>query len=95
MQRMSAILLFYRPMFLWSCIATLVITILNPYIFFAVITKLVLTLFAWHLVKETKARKKLRAFNKLGLTTFRLFSMLYVIDIFITIGFLVIIKQFI
>ena len=95
MQRITAILLFYKPMFIWSFAVTIAITILNPSIFPAIITKLFLTIFAWYLVKETNARKKLIFYKNLGISTFRLFSTLFFIDIFITVSFLILIKEFI
>ncbi|WP_353778121.1 hypothetical protein [Winogradskyella sp. 3972H.M.0a.05] len=95
MQRIAAILLFYKPMFVWSFAVTLVITIFNPLIFSAIITKLFLTFFAWYLVNETKTRQKLIALKNIGVSTFKLFSTIFFIDIVITIGFLIVIKEFI
>ena len=95
MQRISAIFLFYRPMFIWSFSVTILIAIFNPLIFPAIITKLFLTIFAWYLVNETNTRQKLIFYKNLGISTFRLYSSIFLIDIFITIGFLIIIKEFI
>ena len=82
MQRIAAILTFYRPMFLWSFAVTLVITIFNPLIFSAIITKLLLTFFAWYLVNETKAKKQLLHLKNLGISSFKLFSSIFFIDDF-------------
>ena len=95
MQRFLAILAFYRPYVLGSIIVNVAITIVNPFILPAVITKLLLTIFVWYLVNETRARRKLIFYNNLGISSVKLFSVLFLIDIFITISFIEIIKEFI
>lgn len=95
MQQLLSILTFYKPFVLWSFIINIVITIINPYIFPAIITKLLLTIFVWYFVNETSAKRKLIIYKNLGISSFKLFSTLYIIDILITISFLSIIKEFI
>ncbi len=94
-KRFEAILLFYKPYVLWSFAINILIVTLNPHMVPAIITKLVLTFFLWYLVNETSARKKLIFYKNLGISTFRLFSSLFLIDIFITVTFLLVIQEFI
>lgn len=68
---------------------------MNPYIMPAVVTKLLLTIFVWFMVNETKAKRKLIIYNRLGISTIKLFSILFLVDISITISFLTVIKEYI
>lgn len=95
MQRFGAILLFYRPYFIWSFLINIGITIINPHIFPAIVTKLFLTIFLWYLVTETNAKRKLIFYKNLGISSFKLFSSLFVIDVLIMITYLILIKEFI
>lgn len=91
-QRLGAIFLFYRPFFLWSMAVNILIVIFNPYILPSIITKLLLTFFVWYLVHETSAKRKLIFYKNLGISTGRLFSTLFLIDMIITITFLLLRK---
>lgn len=61
----------------------------------AIVTKLLLTIFVWYLVNETNAKRRLVFFNNLGISSIKLFSVLFFIDTLFTIGFLTLIKEFI
>jgi len=95
MQKLLTILAFYKPFVLGSFLVNIAITIVNPFIVPAIITKLMLTVFVWYLVNETNAKRKLIFYNNLGISSIKLFSMLFFIDIFITISFLILIKEYI
>jgi len=95
MQQLLSILIFYRPFVIWSFIVNIAIAIINPFIIPAIITKLLLTIFVWYLVNETNANRKLIFYNNLGISTIKLFSVLFLVDIFITIIFLIVIKEFV
>jgi len=95
MQQLISILAFYRSYILWSFIINIAITIVNPYIIPAVITKLLLTIFLWYFINETSAKRKLIFYKNLGVSPLKLFSTLFFVDILITIIFLQIIKEFI
>jgi hypothetical protein len=95
MQQLLSILAFYRPFILWSFFINIVLTIVNPYILPAVITKLMLTIFLWYYTSETNAKRKLVFYKNLGISTLRLFSTLFFVDILFTIIFLLLIKEFI
>ena len=94
-QRLGAIFLFYKPFFLWSMAVNIVLIIVNPYILPSIITKLLLTFFVWYLVHETSANRKLIFYKNLGISTWRLFLTLFLIDITITIIFLLLMKAFV
>ena len=95
MQRIGAILLFYKPFYLWSFAINIAITVVNPHIFPAIITKLFLTIFLWYFINETSNKRKLIFYKNLGISSFKLFFSLYVIDVLITLAFLLLIQEFI
>jgi hypothetical protein len=95
MQQFLSILTFYRSFVLWSFIINIAITIINPYILPAIITKLLLTIFLWYYINETASKRKLVLYKSLGISTLKLFSGLFCIDVFLTISFLSIVKEFI
>jgi hypothetical protein len=95
MQKLLTILAFYKPFVIWSFLVNIALTIVNPFIVPAIITKLMLTVFVWYLMNETNAKRKLIFYNNLGISSIKLFSVLFFIDIFITIGYLVLITEYI
>lgn len=95
MQQLISIMAFYRSYVLWSFFINIIITIVNPNIFAAIVTKLLLTFFLWYLVNETSAKRKLVFYKNLGISTLKLFSVLFFVDVLITITFLLLIKEFI
>jgi len=95
MQQLMSIMTFYRSFILWSFSINIIITIVNPNVFAAIVTKLLLTIFLWYFVNETSAKRKLVFYKNLGISTFKLFSVLFFVDILITITFLLLIKEFI
>ena len=95
MQQLKTILIFYRSLFLWSFAVNIIITIMNPELIPAVLTKLFLVILLWYLVTETQAKQKLIFYKNLGISTFKFFMTLFFLDVAITIGFLLVIKVFI
>ena len=95
LQRFEAILIFYKPYVLWSFSITILLVIFNPHIVPILITKLVFTLFLWYFMHETTANRKLIFYKNLGISNFRLFSTLFLIDICITIPAILLIQAFI
>ncbi|NNF82388.1 MAG: hypothetical protein HKM99_06555 [Flavobacteriaceae bacterium] len=95
MQQFLTILTFYRPFVLWSLMINVCIAIIYPFIIPAITTKLFLAVFVWYLVSETNARRKLDFYRRLGISPIRLFSILFVVDILLTIGFLEVVKAYI
>jgi hypothetical protein len=94
MQRFLAILAFYKPFVVWSFIVTAIIGFFNPHLVPAIITKLFLTVFAWYFVSETSNRRKLTFYKNLGISPLKLFSAMFIVDCILTIGFLIIFKEF-
>ena len=95
MQQLLSILAFYRSFVVWSFLVNIAITIVNPLIVPAILTKLLLTIFVWYLLNETNAKRKLIFYNNLGISTLKLLSVLFFIDCIITISFLIVIKEFV
>ncbi|GAA4245789.1 hypothetical protein GCM10022292_29530 [Winogradskyella damuponensis] len=94
MYRFLAILAFYRPFVVWSFIANAIIGFFNPIIAPALVTKLFLTIFAWYYVSETNNKRKLTFYKNLGISTLKLFSVIFILDCILTIIFLTIFKEF-
>ena len=95
MYRFLAILAFYKPFVVWSFIANAIIAFFNPYLVPALFTKLFLTVFAWYYVNETPNRRKLTFYRNLGISSFKLFSIIFIVDCILTTIFLTIFKEFI
>lgn len=95
MQQLLSILAFYRSFVVWSFLVNIAITIVNPFIVPAILTKLLLTIFVWYLLNETNAKRKLIFYKNLGISTLKLLSVLFIIDSIITISFLIVIKEFV
>jgi len=95
MQQLLSILTFYRSFVVWSFLVNIAITIINPHIIPAILTKLLLTIFVWYLLNETNAKRKLIFYKNLGISTLKLLSVLFFIDCIITISFLLVIKEFV
>ncbi len=94
MYRFLAILTFYKQFVVWSFIANAIIGFFNPVIAPALITKLFLTVFAWYYVSETNNKRKLTFYKNLGISTLKLFSVVFIVDCIFTIIFITILKEF-
>ena len=95
MQQFLTILAFYRPFVLWSFLVNIAITIVNPYLVPAIVTKFMLAVFVWFICTETNAKRKLVFYKNLGISPLKLFSVLFLVDIFITMTFLIVIKEYV
>ena len=95
MQKLSTIILFYKPYILWSFAINLLITIFNPEVITAIGTKFFLVFFLWYYISHSKGKRLLNFYNNLGVSTLKLFISVFVMDITTTIGYLLIIKEFI
>jgi hypothetical protein len=94
MQRLLAILAFYKPFVVWSFIVTAIIGFFNPHVASAIVTKLFLTVFAWYYVSETPKNRKLTFYKNIGISPLTLFSSIFIVDCLLTIGFLLVFKEF-
>lgn len=95
MQQFQAILIFYKPYFLWSIGVDLLLLGLSYELIPAVIIKLILILFLWYVISETQHKQKLIFYKNLGISSFKLFSIFFLIDTFITVTFLQFLKEFV
>jgi predicted neutral ceramidase superfamily lipid hydrolase len=95
MQQLSALLIFYRPYTLWSFGINMLLSILGYNLFLIFFVKLILVAFLWYLMNETHAKRKLIFYKNLGISTFKLFSYVFVIDFILSLPFLIILKEFI
>ena len=95
MQQLISILSFYKQFVLWSFVINIAIAIVFPFVSTAILTKLLLTIFVWYMVSETDAKRKLISYKNLGVSTFKLFTILFLVDVFFTITFIIVIKEFI
>ncbi len=94
MYQFLAVLRFYKTFMVWSFIANAIIGFFNPVIVPALITKLFLTVFAWYYVSETTTKRKLTFYKNLGISTFKLFSIIFIVDSLLTVIFLILIREF-
>lgn len=95
LQQFRAILNYYKVFALWSFGVTILITIMYPEVIAAVITKLFLVILIWQLWKSKPVRKKLSLYSISGVSTFKLFSTLFLFDCVLTISFLLLVRGFI
>ena len=95
MQKLGSIILFYKPFFFWSFAINILITIFNPQIVTAIGTKLILVVFLWYFISQTNRKRILTFYNNLGISTIMLFATVFFVDTALTIGYLLIIKEFI
>lgn len=81
--RFGAILLFYKPYVFWSFAVTLFLMAFETKLIIIAIAKLFLIAFLWYVLSETTAKRKLIFYKNLGISSLKLFAMVYIIDIFI------------
>lgn len=94
-QRFGAILLFYKPYVLWSFGVTLFLMAFKSNLAIIYMAKLFLIIFLWYFLSKTTAKRKLLFYKNLGISTLKLFSVIYIIDVFITTFFFKLIGDFI
>ncbi|PIA78126.1 hypothetical protein BFR04_07800 [Gaetbulibacter sp. 4G1] len=95
MQQLFSIFIFYRPLILWSFGINTLLSFLKYEIVPILIVKLLLVAFLWYFLNETNAKRKLIFYKNLGISSFKLFSFLYIIDLLFSIPFLLILGEFI
>lgn len=94
MQQLLSILLFYRPFIIWSLIINMVFSFLKFNVSLIVASKLLLVFLLWHVFNETHAKRKLLFYKKLGVPAIKLFTLLFIVDLILSIPFLIILKEF-
>ncbi len=84
----------YRIFASWSFGVNIIIAVMNPSIFHALATKLFLAFLLWYLVSDTPVKKSVLNKDNSVISNGKLFSMLFLIDSFVTVPFIVLIKGF-
>lgn len=95
MQRLGAILVFYKSLFMWSFLINILLIMITPYIFIANLTKLFIFTLIVCFLDETKIRSKLLFCKSLDKLQIKLFGIIYLLDITITTVTLYTLKVFI
>ncbi len=80
---------------LWSFGLNIFFSLIGYSIIPIFLIKLVLIAFLWYLMNETKAKRKLIFYKNLGLSTFKLFFYIFIIDFILSLPFLLVLKEFI
>lgn len=95
MQQLFSIFIFYRPFIIWSLIVNMLFSFLKFEVVLIMISKLLLILLLWHILRETHGKRKLMFYKKIGVSNMKLFSFVLVLDLILSIPFLIILKEFI
>lgn len=95
MQRYEAILVFYKPLFVWSFIINILLIAVSHNIFIIILTKLFLLILVLYFIDQNKGKSNLIGFKKLEISQFKFYSLLFLFDTLLTITFLKIISVFI
>jgi len=78
----------------WSFVINFLIAVANYNVFYALVIKLFLIGLLWYILKERQIRKKLRFYKIVGVSNFKLFSFIFMMDCLITIPFFLTLKCF-
>ena len=95
MQQLFSILVFYRPFIIWSLAINMLLSFIKIEIATILIVKLLLIFSLWHFLNETHAKRKLTFYKNLGISTLKLFSLVFVIDAVFSIPFVILLKEFV
>jgi len=95
LNQIRSILNYYKAFAFWSFGVTIIITIISPEIILALLTKLFLIVLLWLLFSDRKIRKRLRFYKIAGVSNLKFFTIIFLMDSFITCSFLLLIKGFI
>ena len=95
MNRLGAILIFYKSLFIWSFLINVLLIIVTPYIFITILTKLFLVILILLFMNETNTKYSLLTFEKGNISQMKLFGIIFVLDTLMTTSTLSTIKVFI
>ena len=94
-QKLSSIFTFYKRFIIYSLVASMVLLPFYDGIILLVLTiKLLLVCFLWYFINETKAKHTFVFYKNLGVSPLLLFLVFYIIDLFLTLPILLILKEF-
>ncbi len=94
MYKFIAILTFYKQFVVWSFIVNVIIALYTPYAIPALCIKLFLVIFSWYYFNETTNKRKLTIYKNLGISSFKLFSIIFIVDSIITLLLLKLYTEF-
>ncbi|WP_461598589.1 hypothetical protein [Winogradskyella sp.] len=95
LKQLTAILNYYKPLALWSFLVTIAITVINPGLILALCTKLFLVFLLWIMLSDRTLRQRLKFYKISGVSYFKFFSIIFLLDSLITSVFISLIKGFI
>ena len=93
-QQFGAILLFYRPFIYLSFAINFLLYFINTHIIPIILIKLFLTVFLWYLTMETVLKRKLIFYKNLGISKFKLFGFIFMMDVLFTVIFILLMQEF-
>jgi len=94
-KQLKSIFNYYKPLAQWSLLVTLGLISVQPNLILAVSTKLFLTFVLWMLLTDRKVRQRLRFYKISGVSNFKFFSVLFLLDSVLTVSIIIGIKGFI
>lgn len=59
-----------------------------------IVSKLLLVILLWHILNVTRAKRILTLYKGWGVSTIKLFSLLFLMDLILSIPFLLVLKEF-
>ena len=95
LRQFASILNYYKPLALWSFLVTIAITVIDPGLILALCTKLFLVFLLWIMISDRKLRQRLKFYKISGVSNLKFFSVIFLLDGFITCAFIYLIKGFI
>lgn len=95
MRLLVSVLSFYKSFILFSFGINIVLLILGFSLTPIIIAKLLIVINLSYIINASKARKKLVFYKNLGISSFKLFGIVFIIDLLLTTLFVLIIKSFI
>ena len=95
MNLLKSILAYYRPLFFWSCFINLIVLIMSQSLVLTLLTKLFLVILFGFLLRDFGVRRKIGFYKMVGVSNFKLLSIIYVIDCSVMLSFLFLIQGFI
>jgi hypothetical protein len=59
------------------------------------LVKVFLVVFLWYFITETQAKRKLVFYKNLGISKLKLFALVFLIDVILSLPFILILKEFV
>lgn len=94
MERVLTILSFYKSLFIWSFLVNIIFTVIGTPIILALTTKLFLMIMVRYFFIESKPMETL-FYKSFRLSSFKLASIIFILDSIVTVIFLILMKEYI